>query len=240
MDAVLDMLRWFVVLGVLAVVGVVVGRGYRRQRAHPLIHLPTPSLPISEYRSIDDLLGLIDEPAASACRRILEDNRRLFETVQGSSHNHQNWPGGYADHVAEVMNLAVILHARFDSVRPLPFSLSDALLIVYLHDVEKPWKYEPDPNGGLRKVASLHDKHAQRAFRERKLREYGVVLTADQHNALTYVEGEYKDYSNKHRVMGPLAAFCHLCDVTSARIWFDCPKEENDPWPGACRIRQAR
>jgi hypothetical protein len=63
---------------------------------------------------------------------------------------------------------------------------------------------------------------AERAiFRLNKLAEYKIVLTDDQSNALRYVEGEGNDYSNAKRVMGPLAAFCHLCDVTSARIWFD-------------------
>jgi len=36
--------------------------------------------------------------------------------------------------------------------------------------------------------------------------------------------------------MGPLAAMAHLCDVTSARIWFDCPAAAHDPWEGAARF----
>jgi len=67
------------------------------------------------------------------------------------------------------------------------------------------------------------------------LRESGIALTAAQENALRYVEGESHEYSNRHRTMGPLAAFCHLCDVTSARIWFDHPLTEHDPWTGARR-----
>ena len=35
------------------------------------------------------------------------------------------------------MNIAVVLYERLNSIRPLPFSLSDLLLVVYLHDVEK-------------------------------------------------------------------------------------------------------
>ena len=37
--------------------------------------------------------------------------------------------------------------------------------------------------------------------------------------------------------MGPLAAFCHLADVTSSRLWFDHPLAQDDPWPGAGRFR---
>ncbi len=96
----------------------------------------------------------------------------------------------------------------------------------------KPWKYEVAPDGSMREVEALRDKTAQRLFREAKLQEYGIVLTPDQMNALTYVEGEGKDYSNRRRVMGPLAAFCHSCDTMSARIWHDRPAEKDDSWSG--------
>jgi hypothetical protein len=39
------------------------------------------------------------------------------------------------------MNIAIELYKNLGSHRPLPFSLSDVLLILYLHDLEKPWKY---------------------------------------------------------------------------------------------------
>ena len=60
------------------------------------------------YRTIEELLDLIDEPNGSICKKILFDNRKLFQTVQGSTNNHQNWPGGYFDHVQEIMNIAVL------------------------------------------------------------------------------------------------------------------------------------
>lgn len=207
------------------------------------VHLigPSPRRPTGvagpEYLGIEALVGRIGGPNGKACRRVLQEHRRLFETVQGSTHNHQTWPGGYVDHVTEVLNVATVLYPALASCRPLPFTLSDALLVLFLHDVEKPWKYEPDPDGGIREIAALRDKTAQKAFRETKLAEYGIVLTDDQRNALTYVEGEHEDYSNRRRVMGPLAAFCHLCDVTSARIWFDRPAEVDDPWHGVERHR---
>lgn len=187
------------------------------------------------YDHIVDLLLLIDEPNRTACQRILADNLKLFRQVQGSTNNHQAWPGGYCDHVQEVLNIAVGLYAFFLSRRPLPFSLSDALLVLYLHDLEKPWKYEVGPDGQLQHIASQRTKAEQHDFRLRKLAEYGIALTADQQNGLKYVEGEHDDYSSRHRVSGPLAAFCHLCDTASARIWFDHPAAAGDPWRGAKR-----
>jgi hypothetical protein len=175
------------------------------------------------YLPIRELISLIKGPNNAACLQLLEDNLDLFNLARGSTNNHQAWEGGYLDHVTEVMNIAVQLYACLDPLRSLPFSLSDALLVTYLHDVEKPWKYEQGPDGQLQHRAEVKTKADAQAFRERKLTEYGIVLTSDQLNGLKYVEGELGDYSSRERVMGPLAAFCHLCDVTSARIWFNYP-----------------
>jgi hypothetical protein len=186
------------------------------------------------YRTVDELVALIDEPNRSGCARMLSENRTLFATVQGSTNNHQAWPGGYLDHVCEVMNIAVVLHGELGALRPLPFSLSDLLLVVYLHDVEKPWKYEL-VDGQLRHKADMQGKAAHQAFRMTMLARYGIALTAEHENGLRYAEGELADYTNQRRMMGPLAAAAHMCDVASARLWFDHPAAVADPWTGAAR-----
>jgi len=99
---------------------------------------------------------MLDEPNRTACARLLADHRTLFATVQGSTHNHQTWPGGYLDHVTDAMNIAVVLYAQLSELRPLPSSLSDLLLVVYLHDLEKWFDYPAaagDPWLGASRVA---------------------------------------------------------------------------------------
>jgi hypothetical protein len=193
---------------------------------------------MKHYFLIEELLGMIyPNSVRKACFKILSDNKRLFQTVQGSTNNHQAWIGGYWDHVQEIMNIAYWLNNTLYSMRPLPFSIADALLVLYLHDIEKPWKYELKEDGQLYHLPEFETKAQAHAFRQKKLDEYGIVLTHEQQNAMLYVEGEFGDYSNRERKMGPLAAFCHLCDVTSARIWFDHPMEKDEPWLGAKRIR---
>jgi hypothetical protein len=185
----------------------------------------------SPYYQTKEILSSISGPNADVCLKILSDNLHLFETVQGSTHNHQAWVGGYIDHVTEVLNIAALLYTTMNESRPLPFTLSDALLVLFLHDLEKPWKYEVGPDGQLRHRSGQETKAQHHEFRVQKLQEYGVVLTEDQLNALKYVEGELTDYSNRERKMGPLGAFCHMCDVASSRIWFDYPKgESHDDW----------
>lgn len=191
-----------------------------------------------KYFKIEEIIGFIEQPNRTACMRILEDNRELFEKVRGSTHNHQTWDGGFIDHVLDCTNYAYYLY-DFDSSfgRLLPFSKSDAILIMFLHDLEKPWRIEVMKDGTVHNRPGLDTKEAFKAFREEKLVEYGITLTSAQMNGLTYVEGEIKDYSSTHRVMNELAAFCHKVDNWSARGWYGYPLESNDPWIGAGRFR---
>ena len=192
----------------------------------------------NRYYDIKDLLEFIEpEAVREGCLRMYVENRDLYAEVQGSTHNHQAWPGGYHDHVAEVMNLACALYIQLDALRPLPFSLSDLLLVVFLHDAEKPWKYEVGPDGELQHRPGMETKEDHQRFRLQKLAEYGITLTPEQENGLEYAEGEIKNYSNRKRHMGPLAAVAHMCDVCSARLWFDHPAAEADPWIGAQRVQ---
>lgn len=190
------------------------------------------------YRSIDDLLKLIDAPYREQCEQLLRVYRDLFETAQGSTHNHQTWPGGYIDHVTDGMNLMVHFYALLTGTgRPLSFSRSDALLIFFLHDLEKPWRIQVDAKGQVSNRAGIETKEQFKSFREEKLREFGIVLDPRLMNALTYIEGEYKDYTSKRRVMNELAAFCHMVDTWCARGWHDYP-QYNDEWIGAGRFRE--
>lgn len=97
-----------------------------------------------------------------------------------------------------------------DRIRPiLAFGLLDAPVVLFLHDIEKPWRPRED----------LQTKAQRAAFRLSMVDAYGIRLTEMQKNALKYVEGEGDDYRSDRRVMSELAAFCHMCDVASARIW---------------------
>jgi len=188
---------------------------------------------MTDHRPLLTLVSFLDPPNNFICRKIYDDNEKLFKAAAGSSHNHQAWPGGYLDHVEETMNLAWNLYPVLSQMRPLPFSVHDAMLIMFLHDIEKPWRLAGGVNGGHR--VDLDKKEQRAAFRDSLIEEYRMELTPAQANALKYVEGEGDDYSNKERVMNPLAAFCHMCDVWSARGWFDYPDLANDPWNGAAR-----
>lgn len=184
------------------------------------------------YRTIAEMIEMFDEPNRSACRRLYTENLERFKAARGSTHNHQAWPGGYHDHVEDAMNYAIIFF-RADALtgRPMPFTLADALLAVFLHDLEKPWRFERGRDGAWVNTGLMKDKKDRAAFRWTKTIEYGVVLSPAIVNAVTYAEGEGDDYRSDRRVSNELAGFVHMCDNYSARSRHDYPRA-GDPWTG--------
>lgn len=177
------------------------------------------------YANLEELIDMIEEPNRSACKRIYLENKSIFKQSKGSSVKHQAWEGWYLDHVRDIMNIAIELHGNLSKHRPLHFSLSDALLILFLHDLEKPWKYA----GNEQQKAELRGFQDYKDFIKSKIIEYWFQLTDEHWNGLKYVHGEWSDYDPKVRIQWPLAAFVHICDTISARIWFDKP-EDTKKW----------
>lgn len=188
------------------------------------------------YYELKEMLMMIDQPNRTACLDLYEDNFKLFSSAFGSRHNHHAWEGGYHDHLQEAMNIAIGLYEFFSELdRELDFTLSDLLLCLFLHDLEKPWKYEAGPNGTLVVREDLKLKHVQHEFRLKKAAQYGIVLTEDQEFGIRYAEGEIGDYSGTGRKMNQLAGLVHSADVTSARVWPNYPRERH-PWRDAPRV----
>jgi hypothetical protein len=164
------------------------------------------------------LLDFIDPFNNAQCLRLYEENKVIFHKSPGSKTKHQAWHGGFVDHLEEVMKFAFKLFNLMNAQRPLVFSLSDAMLVLFLHDIEKPFKY-----GGSK--IPLNTEEEKWNFLIEITNRYGIDLSEEHLNALRYAHGEGKDYDPIKRVQGPLGAFIHMCDVASARIWYDYPKK---------------
>ena len=135
------------------------------------------------------------------------------------------------------MNLAITVYPVLYRLRPLPFSLSDALLVLFMHDIEKPWKYIEKDGKKETRLGMLTKKSSQ-DFRLMIADTWDIKLSEAHVNGIKYAEGELDDYTPHQRTMFPLAAFAHMCDVWSARGWHSHPLIENDPWLGATRIKK--
>ena len=169
---------------------------------------------------IENYLKLIDKDNRNQCIDFYEFLIVNCKESKGSSNNHQNWEGGYFDHILEVFKYADNLYKILSQDRSLNFSLSDALLVLFLHDIEKPIKYS-NLSVKYLKDSKLSEDNVKQYFIDR----FGFKLTDEHRIALKYIHGEGEDYRKDKRVMNQLCAFCHCCDIISARIFFDYPRQ---------------
>ena len=172
------------------------------------------------YKHLSYFLKKIDEPNASKCQKLFKDFKERFEVAPGALRKHQAWKGGYIHHLEETMNLGQVFYQKMNSFRKLPFSFSDVVLVLFLHDLEKPFRYVPTK----KEFSNDIEKHD---FIESLIKKYKIKLNANHKNALQYIHGEGDDFSRTKRIQKPLAAFVHCLDTMSARIWFDEPKKSS-------------
>jgi len=158
---------------------------------------------------------------APKLQQILDDHRETFDKAQGSTHNHQAWPGGYLQHVWDTLHIANCIWSHIDW--PMPFEWSSVVLVLFLHDIEKPFMQE---RLSLDKEMPIWSKQQREAFRMEIIAKYEIILTPEEHNALTYIHGEGDDYSPKSRVMNELGALCHAADILSSRLWHNREKPQ--------------
>ena len=174
---------------------------------------------------IEDLLQCITEPNSKPALTFWQELQTNIPDAAGSTKSHQAWPGGYKDHIQEVMNLARIMYERLSQERKLPFSLNSAYLVLFLHDCEKPFRHAGDEQLKAFPWISSRPSKSDKTFQKKLIEHYGFVINDDEWNALRYVEGEPEsEYIEGNHLQGPLAAFCHVCDTISARIWHDYPR----------------
>lgn len=190
-----------------------------------------------KHISWNRVFDLIGSPNKEKCWQLYFENHAVIDKARGSKSKHQAWEGGYIDHICETVGIAEDLFETLSKRRPLEFTLADAALVLFLHDLEKPWKHANDVVGGEVVSSKIVDNamfgrastnspklHPKIMHCLNMAKKYGIELTPIQENAVLYVEGEGDDWTPYQRVQGPLAAFCHICDVTSARIWFNYPR----------------
>jgi hypothetical protein len=119
------------------------------------------------------------------------------------------------------MNIAIVIFNSLNSCRKLDLSLQDVLLVLFLHDLEKPWKYsDNDSDVELYKRFKTTEE-----FKRYIIEKYSFDLNEDIWKGLKHVHGEMDDFDPHIKIQSSLSAFAHICDNISARIWFNFPNE---------------
>ncbi len=178
--------------------------------------------------TFDRWLEEVEGPNSLAIRSFMgdADHRARLAWAPGSRDAHHAWEGGYAEHLRQTMWIAAHtfeLSEKAGQMNELPpeerFTLSDALTVLFLHDIEKPFIYDFDEGGRVIKLVDM-PKPERKAFRAGVIEDYGFEITPTMENALLHVEGVRDEYYvSGERADQPLAALCHAADNLSAR-WF--------------------
>ena len=165
---------------------------------------------VSENKTLLDFLNGMKDSRKQAILDFHNQYLNLISKAKGSKSKHQAWEGGYQDHLTEMMTMAEQMYQLFSARRNLPFTLDQAIIVSYFHDLEKVFKYT---------TGEIIDKEE---WYFTKLPMIGISFDLQEINALTYIHGESeKDYNPDTRLMNELAAFCHAVDNLSARMWHD-------------------
>lgn len=181
------------------------------------------------HEPLESYLFLMEGEQGKACRRIYDDNRDRINNAPGSRGAHHAWAGGYREHVEQTMAYFTQLYLITPQTH-LPseerFTLSEGLVVLFLHDIEKPFMYEMDKHGHIFKNPAFSSKEDRGQFRQNVLKRYGLELTDNQENALLHVEGVRDEYYVPgQRIDSPLAALCHAADNVSARALYNFSKQ---------------
>lgn len=172
-------------------------------------------------KSLAELLDLIsNQKSKLLCQRILADYETALTIIPASRIKHQDWAGGYLDHIIEGMNITDQLYDLFNGLRALPFTKGEAIFLFFIHDFDKLLRFS---NTG-EQVKYTEDY--PEIVKEHLKVNYDYSLNEAELYCLKYVHGEGQDHRPGKRIMSPLTALVHLADVTSARIWFDYGKDK--------------
>lgn len=179
--------------------------------------------------SFKEWLTRIEGKNGDIVQRVMntEEVRERIETAPGSRGAHQAFVGGYQEHIRQTMMIAshlyelTVVSRLFDQLpREEQFTESDALLVMFLHDIEKPFIFGFDNSGEI-VTRQMMTKADRVAFRTDFIEQFDFELTDNHWNALQFVEGvRDTDYAPGRRADKPLAALCHAADNLSARSYY--------------------
>ena len=186
--------------------------------------------------TLKDFLEKMEDPRKEALIGIYKEYTELFHFAAGSSHNHQAWEGGYADHIAECLRANTVVYDALETIRPLPFTKDQAIICLFLHDIEKPFKYGTEKHHlDVAKYQEIAEELQKNYLKMEEswqkwegakwkiiidlMKKFDFDLSAEEINALTYTHGEGSYHKKDERVSCELAAHVHHCDNISARIF---------------------
>src|SRR3989344_8253138 len=152
-------------------------------------------MPKQKKQSLQKLISKMAPHQQSVCRGIMSDFKSKFDKIPGSLHNHQAWIGGYRDHVEEILNIACVVYTALNKKRKLDFTLGESLFVLFLHDLDKLYRYEICSDGSIISRDYCSSNYLK-SIRQMLHKKYKYVMRNEELDALKYVHGEGDSYSS--------------------------------------------
>lgn len=158
-------------------------------------------------------------------------------SVPASIKYHHNWTGGYQDHVTQVIKQSIALYkslydmsakpdvcitlgdttflANVSTAPKVNFILDDVILVAYIHDLDKLFRYQRSKDGNSWEYANV-PSYDESAKVVQLCANYGIQLEDIHLEALAMHHGGWS--ANSNRPMSPLAVVIHSADLISTFI----------------------
>lgn len=170
----------------------------------------TKTTSLEKMQVLSQYIGHIDKTNQEIITQLILDNFDRVLMAPGALESHQAWPGGFLDHILDMITIGETIYKTQED---LPFTFGDLVLVILLHDIEKPFRYvEP---------AMPFEGATNQEIYDFLGKTYHFVLDEMHLNALKYAHGENEHYIPHKRVMKELGGYLHACDVISARSHYN-------------------
>jgi hypothetical protein len=153
----------------------------------------------------------------------------LIYTMPAAVGRHHSYPGGYGDHVSQVMYLSYKMWAEVSDNTP-SVTQDDILLVAFVHDLDKLWRYRPTTNPKLLEKGQKFEyrddaipytdvsKTVAECFRR------GIILEDKHLEAIDHHHGGWSAdissvFAPRGRYMTQLSTILHCADMLSTKIY---------------------
>jgi len=187
-------------------------------------------------KTIEEILCLIeDEKRREAVLALYRKVEKWMNEYPAAVRHHHWWPGGYRDHIEQVMNNALALYEHLKEQEgeyhlegKVDFCLDSLILCAFLHDFDKigryektdfskdTWKKNRMPFEFRRETYAVEEAATVVACAARN----GLLLTEYEIHALSLAHGGWSDIMQRSYPpkMHPLAVVLHCADLLSGHI----------------------
>ena len=178
------------------------------------------------YANGDKLLDLLEKIEDQDLRpKVIELYKKFEDKINyypASSTAHHNWPFGWSDHTAQVIDFGIKLYKNVVPKSLADFTLDDVILVCFVHDLDKLWRYKEAEGKRKKKIHFDYVKRLPFEPTSKVIAECfrnGIELT-DQHiEAINNHHGGFTPHlisvQSKNVRLSQLSSVVHAADLFS-------------------------